>query len=237
MSSTTPFLRRNSPSSGGGLRIAGILFARRTLRSCYIELFLIVIGTIALISFFLLNNICLDESCRLPIFNSIDTKEVTPSRLISSVADSKLNELDTDYYQTKFDIDQVLLRYLGFDFDTYEKNHRSTHKSMVNFYQTHLKQTPKFNISGRDVAVFLHIQKTGGSAFGRHLIRDLRLPRPCQCDVRKRKKCPCLRPPKESKEFWLFSRYSIGWRCGLHADYTVKIVLSCFIRFNYLFSL
>ena len=75
-----------------------------------------------------------------------------------------------------------------------------------------------FDITGRDVIVFLHIQKTGGTTFGRHLVRDLNLENPCICP-RKRKRCDCFRP-NTINEQWLFSRYSTGWKCGLHADWT-----------------
>jgi len=75
-----------------------------------------------------------------------------------------------------------------------------------------------FDIMGRDVMVFLHIQKTGGTTFGRHLVKNLNLDNPCVC-LRKRKRCDCYRP-NTINEQWLFSRYSTGWRCGLHADWT-----------------
>ncbi len=75
-----------------------------------------------------------------------------------------------------------------------------------------------FDITDRDVIVFLHIQKTGGTTFGRHLVRDLNLENPCNCP-RKRKRCDCFRP-NTINEQWLFSRYSTGWKCGLHADWT-----------------
>ncbi|XP_053212359.1 heparan-sulfate 6-O-sulfotransferase 2-like [Panonychus citri] len=75
-----------------------------------------------------------------------------------------------------------------------------------------------FDIKGDDVMVFLHMQKTGGTSFGHHLVRDLDLEAPCQC--RKGKKiCKCIRPNSESR-LWLFSRYTTGWKCGLHADWT-----------------
>lgn len=44
--------------------------------------------------------------------------------------------------------------------------------------------------------------------------------RPCECQ-RKRKRCYCFRPNRN--ENWLFSRYSTGWKCGLHADWTELI--------------
>ncbi|NXG54640.1 H6ST2 sulfotransferase, partial [Hemiprocne comata] len=74
-----------------------------------------------------------------------------------------------------------------------------------------------FNIKGGDLIVFLHIQKTGGTTFGRHLVRNIQLEQPCECRAGQ-KKCTCHRPGK--RETWLFSRFSTGWSCGLHADWT-----------------
>ncbi len=74
-----------------------------------------------------------------------------------------------------------------------------------------------FEIKGEDVIVFLHIQKTGGTTFGRHLVQNVRLELPCDCRPGQ-KKCTCYRPNR--KETWLFSRFSTGWSCGLHADWT-----------------
>uniref|UniRef100_A0A667XT11 Heparan-sulfate 6-O-sulfotransferase n=1 Tax=Myripristis murdjan TaxID=586833 RepID=A0A667XT11_9TELE len=74
-----------------------------------------------------------------------------------------------------------------------------------------------FDIRGDDVIVFLHIQKTGGTTFGRHLVKNIQLEQPCDCMPGQRK-CTCHRPGKA--ESWLFSRFSTGWSCGLHADWT-----------------
>ncbi|XP_053179413.1 heparan-sulfate 6-O-sulfotransferase 2 isoform X2 [Scomber japonicus] len=86
-----------------------------------------------------------------------------------------------------------------------------------NFTKADLNRGVDFNIKGDDVIVFLHIQKTGGTTFGRHLVRNIQLERPCECHAGQ-KKCTCYRPGK--KETWLFSRFSTGWSCGLHADWT-----------------
>lgn len=67
-----------------------------------------------------------------------------------------------------------------------------------------------------DVIVFLHIQKTGGTTFGRHLVKNMDLESPCKC-YKRRKRCDCF---TKKKTIWLFSRYSTGWVCGLHADWT-----------------
>lgn len=85
----------------------------------------------------------------------------------------------------------------------------------------------KFDMRGNDVMVFLHIQKTGGSTFGNHLIKNLNIERPCACSKKRsshlpRKTwsqvCHCFRPGSSS--IWLFSRFHLGWVCGLHADWT-----------------
>ncbi|XP_051969942.1 heparan-sulfate 6-O-sulfotransferase 1-B-like [Xyrauchen texanus] len=80
-----------------------------------------------------------------------------------------------------------------------------------------LERNIDFEIKGEDVIVFLHIQKTGGTTFGRHLVQNVRLELPCDCRPGQ-KKCTCYRPNR--KETWLFSRFSTGWSCGLHADWT-----------------
>ncbi|KAM7380490.1 hypothetical protein PAMP_003782 [Pampus punctatissimus] len=89
--------------------------------------------------------------------------------------------------------------------------------SKFNFTERDLDRHVEFNIKEDDVIVFLHIQKTGGTTFGRHLVRNIRLEQPCDCKPGQ-KKCTCHRPGKE--ESWLFSRFSTGWSCGLHADWT-----------------
>ncbi|XP_053273338.1 heparan-sulfate 6-O-sulfotransferase 3-B [Pleuronectes platessa] len=86
-----------------------------------------------------------------------------------------------------------------------------------NFTERDLDRQVDFNIRGDDVMVFLHIQKTGGTTFGRHLVKNIQLEQPCDCMPGQRK-CTCHRPGKA--ESWLFSRFSTGWSCGLHADWT-----------------
>lgn len=98
----------------------------------------------------------------------------------------------------------------------------------LNFSERDMDRRVQFNIRGDDVMVFLHIQKTGGTTFGRHLVKNIHLERPCNCTAGQRK-CTCHRPGKA--ESWLFSRFSTGWSCGLHADWTelsscVPVVMS-----------
>ncbi|CAM5074432.1 unnamed protein product [Natator depressus] len=86
------------------------------------------------------------------------------------------------------------------------------------FARAELCRRVQFDMRGRDVIVFLHIQKTGGTTFGRHLVRNIRLEQPCYCRAGQ-KKCTCHRPGGD-QDTWLFSRFSTGWSCGLHADWT-----------------
>ena len=72
----------------------------------------------------------------------------------------------------------------------------------------------KLKLEKKDVLVFLHMQKTGGTTFGHHLVKDLE--KTCKC-YKKKKRCDCL---TSTDTIWLFSRYSTGWICGLHADWT-----------------
>ncbi|XP_077514948.1 heparan-sulfate 6-O-sulfotransferase 2-like [Amblyomma americanum] len=74
-----------------------------------------------------------------------------------------------------------------------------------------------FNIGGADVIVLVQIQNAGANFLERRLIEDLVLQRPCTCR-RRRKICHCYRPRKRSS--WLFSRYTLGWKCGVHPDWT-----------------
>lgn len=88
----------------------------------------------------------------------------------------------------------------------------------LTFIPEDLDKRTKLKVNESDIIVNLHIQKTGGSTFGRHLVRHLQVDPPCVCR-KKVKRCDCRRPDKEN-QVWLFSRFSVGWRCGLHADWT-----------------
>ena len=101
-----------------------------------------------------------------------------------------------------------------------------------------------FDPSARDSLVFIHIQKTGGSDFLRHLVTLKRDGRPLctqptpteqqqQHSGRQTKKvrASCLRPtgdesgggaqsPSLSSGPWLISEKTLGWYCGLHPFYS-----------------
>lgn len=104
-----------------------------------------------------------------------------------------------------------------FHFHLDVKSTKDTTGTGVSYSDMQNENQLRFDMNAHDVMVFLHVQKTGGTSFGRHLVQDLDLQRPCTCQ-RKRKLCYCFRPSRN--ENWLFSRYSTGWKCGLHADFT-----------------
>ncbi|CAF0766918.1 unnamed protein product [Rotaria sordida] len=79
----------------------------------------------------------------------------------------------------------------------------------------------------RVILVFIHIQKTAGSEFERSVVRRLYFGTEpsCRCPLISRSnrtkriniklKCNCLK----NNEPWLISRFSVGWWCGVHADW------------------
>lgn len=89
------------------------------------------------------------------------------------------------------------------------------------FAPNELDREYSVDIDKQDVVVFLHIQKTGGTTFGRHLVDNLRVDPPCNCLLPMKKHCECLTKNRTvGNRVWLFSRYTTGWTCGLHADWT-----------------
>ncbi|XP_071798026.1 LOW QUALITY PROTEIN: heparan-sulfate 6-O-sulfotransferase 1-B-like [Asterias amurensis] len=114
------------------------------------------------------------------------------------------------------------LLYDSFDMDMYmcKRGEMALHDTTREFTSKNVT----FDIYGKhwkDVIVFVHIQKTGGSNFGRHLKANLMLEKPCVCQ-RGIKACNCSRPGSENEQ-WLFSEYSVGWACGVHADWTEMV--------------
>ena len=75
--------------------------------------------------------------------------------------------------------------------------------------------------------VFIHIQKTAGSEFQRSIVRRLYFGRrpSCRCPIaskysrtehtRIKLRCSCLK----NGQPWFISRFSVGWLCGVHADW------------------
>lgn len=97
------------------------------------------------------------------------------------------------------------------------QNDMADSRTFTNYLLTNVGKEYLFDVEGKDIIVFLHMQKTGGTKFGKHLVKNLNIKHPCDC-VPRRKRCTCNKP--NSEKIWLFSRYSMGWPCGLHADWT-----------------
>lgn len=88
-----------------------------------------------------------------------------------------------------------------------------------------------FDPNGRDALVFIHIPKTGGSAFLRHLVTleaedgALCTETISQPGKRERVWCPKHRGEKYDATLnesnpWLISEKTMGWYCGLHPFYS-----------------
>lgn len=105
-----------------------------------------------------------------------------------------------------------------------------TDKQIVSFDDL-IQEGAGYDIYGKDLFVLLHIQKTGGTSFEKHLVHDLKVPNPCSCN-NERRRCFCPRSIAKNRSSiepaihrtladytWLASRFSIGWACGLHPDF------------------
>ena len=103
--------------------------------------------------------------------------------------------------------------------DPYRLEDESSARFVLRYTFSHgdLLRKVDFDIKGDDRIVFLHIQKTGGTTFGRHPVGSIQLEQPFECRMGQ-KACTCHRPGK--RETWLFFRFSTVWSCGLHADWT-----------------
>ncbi len=127
--------------------------------------------------------------------------------------------------------------------------------TLVSYDDMKMKKKELFDIDNpSDYMVFLHIQKTGGSTFGKHLVRDLGK---CRCKTKVAPRfCKCLRKGKSNVAIttstrksvprthsvsryassnsianeWLFSRYNVGWPCGAHAGWTQMLSSGCVDR-------
>lgn len=145
----------------------------------------------------------------------------------------------------------ILLVLLSDSLHTQDQKYHEAHSLSAIVKQTNLqdnkvtfddirRQNISFNItSNQDFLVLLHIQKTGGTTFERHLVHDLELTNPCSCTDDKRR-CWCPKTAKQNDldrttadRTWLISRFSTGWVCGLHADWTQ--LNSCLANLDKLF--
>jgi len=138
-----------------------------------------------------------------------------------------------DYYEETNSTSDDYMNYYSNstdDYPTYYEDSNSTEDYVIDYYTTDLPSAYRnithvqfgnvnFDINSTDMIVFLHMQKTGGTTFGRHLVKDLILQEKCRKLVETEKRWDCGRPNNKDEQ-WLFSRYTTGWRCGLHADWT-----------------
>nr|XP_027194151.1 heparan-sulfate 6-O-sulfotransferase 2-like [Dermatophagoides pteronyssinus] len=204
---------------------SSLLLARKSFRKYNFKRFLMISTLLAIISIITISFYFPDSLCYM-------------KKSISDSSDNNNNVISNNYfippsYNQRYsddqkliehlNIDRILLHKFGYDYEDFVrfKAAKILMTSFDEIFQHPNTSQIMFQIdsSKNDVLVFLHMQKTGGSAFDRHLVRDLILPQPCKCDSKRKKKCRCFRPGTSNK-YWLFSRYSIGWKCGLHADYT-----------------
>ena len=80
----------------------------------------------------------------------------------------------------------------------------------------------RFDPSGDDTFVFIHIQKTSGSYFLDCLtatkFHGVKL---CTATDKKVKRAKCPRPgAANGRESWLVSERTLGWLCGVHSSYS-----------------
>ncbi|XP_071949427.1 heparan-sulfate 6-O-sulfotransferase 3-B-like [Antedon mediterranea] len=151
-----------------------------------------------------MNNTCIGFILLVLVTSSYIFYEVVCSNHFFCTSSDILEDVRWDYqYSTRF-------RTGG--------NLSVSHRRTKPFSEKTLVRDYHFDINGDDVLVFLHIQKTGGTTFGKHLVKNMAMENPCKC-FRGKKRCDCFRPGS-SHSHWLFSRYSTGWSCGLHADWT-----------------
>lgn len=107
----------------------------------------------------------------------------------------------------------LLIAYFASNFSVEEKDKSETKNNYGNSKrsvtgQEEMNNNQQFNLSSDDVIVFLHIQKTGGTYFGKNMVRNLDVPKKCT-KIHKTKRNLCLRPNSDH-EVWIFSRYSTG---------------------------
>lgn len=106
-----------------------------------------------------------------------------------------------------------------------DQNSNINEPNLISFASI-LNGSVKFNISSNDVFVHLHIQKTSGKSFNKHLVNDLSRGGLFSCDCKLDSNCRCLRPgikqltANQVIDTWLISRLSTGWVCGLHPSWT-----------------
>lgn len=116
----------------------------------------------------------------------------------------------------------------------YDKIHENIDLHQINYNIFTLPEP--FNFSNYSLLVYLHMQKTGGTSFGQHLVDNLQ--KCVKIKGYKRRDCqrnldpellkhntpgntnPNYLEKSRSLQVWIISRLSTGWICGLHSDFT-----------------
>jgi len=217
--------------SGSGRGLAGKHARPGPIICCFVVrksrclFFLLLICLLSVVGFGYYYRQCLTSKCTRPALTM-----ATPNLLIRKYHNTSQDIRNSSLKSAqKYNLHDELANRL------IRLNQQKVSVNLVDFESMHSGgKVAQFDFGGNDVMVYLHIQKTGGTTFERHLVEDISLKEPCQSvgafgnprknRKRKRKKkknqlYSCLRPGSESSS-WLFSRYSTGWKCGLHADWT-----------------
>ncbi|XP_059154946.1 heparan-sulfate 6-O-sulfotransferase 3-B-like [Physella acuta] len=126
----------------------------------------------------------------------------------------------TDWSNSLFSNHKSLVSFLRNNINTKQYKNRiftSTNENNVSFvFKTEdLVRDYKVDLNDKDVFVFLHIQKTGGTHFKRQLMSSLSSVPPCR--GRSGASCECW---AEGNRTWFFGWFTRGQKCGLHADWT-----------------
>ena len=158
-----------------------------------------------------------------------DTFEPNPDDTLYDMIINQNSQTVTSESKNRFsDIEETLNQIANGDFDDIHRKIDLQAKDMS--MAVFLLDTP-FDFERDDLLIYLHMQKTGGTTFGRHMTDNLG--KCLKIKGYKRRDCErnltvqsisngeiSLRSPKDVQDPWILSRLSTGWTCGLHADYT-----------------
>lgn len=216
-------------------------------------LFLVALGVISFLSVALLYNwecTPIMKNCSIDLSPNSNTKRlpllttnITEERSAKSEMEKKSLSPNVYYGSSNDNLMQQLIQLNQHTGKHLVDSSSVSMDNLISYASIQQNDDVQFKIDQNDVMVFLHVQKTGGTTFERHLVRDIDLEAPCTCRKKKRRKklyfdeyghrkkkwfaggCECFRPSSNSnvahtKSTWLFSRYNTGWKCGLHADWT-----------------
>lgn len=220
--------RAASPLIQSGQRFCnrGLFKMRNRPGLCIISSFLILVVIL------FLSTSCLDSNCGSSnMSNHVPSKMISLSHVLRDNSGTAMGSMSSNPYSGGNSISGNGDK-LSFDQLSTDSNAFFDIKKFDVIVFLHIQKTGLFVDVAMIIVIILLI--LGGTKFGRHLVHDLILESPCQCKKGK-KRCKCVRPSNDlnyddsnesnsvlssSNRYWLFSRYSMGWKCGLHADWT-----------------